>query len=163
MFRKSLIVILALLTCFVIARGNCPNIRTVDFQNRTYPLREDGFTQRTEWLRVVNGRYEEPHENPMSLSFLYFQIVKVAFGDLSGDGKDEAAATAIYGSNSGSFFLTDTYVFRCVRARVRLIRILKQDGIEEDTGMDLQESVNNPMRITGGCLWFRMLRKGCRS
>src|SRR5687768_13174896 len=103
MFRKSLTVSLFLVGSFVVAYGNCPNIRKVDFRNHTYSLRERGFTQGKEWLRVTNGRYEEPHENPISLSFLYFQVVNVAFGDLNGDAKDEAAATAIYGSNSGSF------------------------------------------------------------
>jgi hypothetical protein len=115
----------------------------VDFRNHAYPLHERGFTQGTAWLRVTNGRYEEPHENPLSLSFLYFQIVNVSFGDLNGDGKDEAVVAAIYGSNSGSFYLTDTYVFGCVAGRIKVIGILKQDGIEKDSGMDLQESIRN--------------------
>gem|GEM_PF-5648327 len=152
MFLKSLTIAPLLFASMVVARGNCSNIRKVDFRNHTYPLRERGFTQGTERLRVTNGRYEEPHDNPISLSFLYFQIVNVAFGDLNGDGQDEAAATAIYGSNSGSFYLTDTYVFGCVDGRIKLVRILKQDNIEKDTGMDLQESVNNPMTIKNGVL-----------
>lgn len=151
MFLKSLTIAPLLFASIVVARGNCPNIRKSDFRNHTYPLRERGFTQGLEWLRVTNGRYEH-HEIPTSVSFLYFQIVNVAFGDLNGDGKDEAAATAIYGSNSGSFYLTDTYVFGCVAGRIKLVGILKQDDIEKATGMDLQESMNNPMTIRNGVL-----------
>lgn len=162
MFLKSLTISLLLFATIVVARGNCPNIRKVDFRNHTYPLRERGFTQGTEQLRVTNGRYEEPHDNPISLSFLYFQIVNVAFGDLNGDGKDEAAATAIYGSNSGSFYLTDTYVFGCVDGRIKLVGILKQDDIERDTGMALQESVNNPMTIKNGVLYITHGTEGNR-
>lgn len=153
----------SLLLCVpaIVAHGDCPNIRKVDFRNRPYPLHENGFTQGTEWLRVRKGRFEEPHENPI-VSFLYFQIVRVSFGDLNGDRRDEAAVTAIYGSNSGSFYLTDTYVFGCVDERIRLIGILKQDGIEKDTGMDLQESVNNPMRIKNRRLYITYGTEGNR-
>jgi hypothetical protein len=152
MFLKFLTIAPLLFASMVVARGNCPNIRNVDFRNHTYPLRERGFTQGTERLYVTNGRYEEPHDNPISVSFLYFEIVNVAFGDLNGDGKNEAAVTAVYGSNSGSFYLTDTYVFGCVDGRIILVGILKQDDIEKDTGMYLQESANNPMIIKHGAL-----------
>ena len=160
-FRRTLTASLLVIVTFVVARANCSNIRKVDFRNHTYALRESGFTEGT-WLHVTNGRYEEPHENPVSVSFLYFQIVNIAFGDLNDDGKDEAAATAIYGSNSGSFYLTDTYVFGCVREKTRLIGILKQDRIEKDTGMDLQESVNNPMHIKSGVLYVTYGTEGNR-
>jgi hypothetical protein len=162
MVRRTLTALLLLNVSFVVARANCANIRRVDFRNRTYPLRENGFTQGTEWLHVKNGSYEEPHENPISVSFLYFQIVGVAFGDLNRDGKEEAVATAIYGSNSGSFYLTDTYVFGCVRDRISLIGILKQDRIEKDTGMHLRESVNNPLRVRKGYLYITFGTEGNR-
>ncbi len=58
-------------------------------------------------MRVSKGRYGDRSE-PTSLSFLYFEVADIVFGDLTGDGKDEAAVVAIYGSNSSSFFLTDT-------------------------------------------------------
>ncbi|HEU5239977.1 MAG TPA: hypothetical protein VFU37_22785, partial [Pyrinomonadaceae bacterium] len=70
--------------------------------------------------------------------------------------------TAIYGSNSGSFHLTDTYVFGCVRDQIRLVGILKQDRIEKDTGMYLQESVNDPMRIKNGVLYITHGTEGSR-
>jgi hypothetical protein len=162
MIRRTLTALLWLIASLVVARADCSNIRRVDFRDHTYPLRENGFTQGTEWLHVKNGRYEEPHENPISVSFLYFQIVGVAFGDLNRDGKEEAAATAIYGSASGSFHLTDTYVFGCVRNKIRLIGILKQDRIEKDTGMDLQESVTNPMHIKNGVLYITHGTEGNR-
>ena len=161
MFRHAFAAALFLMAFTFTVRGNC-SVRRIDLRNQTYPLRESGFTQGTEWLHVTNGRYEAPHENPISLSFLYFQIVTVAFGDLNRDGQDEAAVTAIYGSNSGSFYMTDTYVFGCVRDRVKLLGILKQDRIEKDTGMDLQESANHPMHIKNDVLYITHGTEGNR-
>src|SRR6266699_3144976 len=85
MFGKCFTLSLLLVACFIAARGNCSNIRKVDFRNHIYPLREPGFTHGTKLLRVINGRYEEPHDNPPNLAFLDFEIVGIAFGDLDRD------------------------------------------------------------------------------
>jgi hypothetical protein len=109
----------------------------------------------------IIGRYEDRSE-PTSLAFLYLEIVDVAYGDLTGDSAEEAAVTAIYGSNSGSFFLTDTYIFGCVGGKIKLIGILKQEHIEKDSGMDLQESVKNPLKIKNGVLFITHGTEGNR-
>ena len=129
--------------------------------NRLYPPNEFGFTTGMEWLRVTNGRYED-REDPSSLSFLYFEVMDVGFGDLTGDGREEAAVVAIYGSNSGSFFRTDTYIFSCVGRRVHLIGILKQSRIAEDSNMAVQESVRNPVRVRNGTLLVTHGTEGSR-
>jgi len=145
--------LLCILGCLpVVAHSVCSSVREVDFRNRVYPLNETGFTEGTEWLHVTKGRYEAPHEIPLNLSFLYFDVVDVAFGDLTGDLKEEAAVVALYGSNSGSFHLTDTYIFSCVGAKVKLIGILKQSRIEKETGMLVHESVRHPVTIKNGSL-----------
>ena len=139
----------------------CRNVREADFKDLAYPLNEPGFTAGREWLRVSQGRYED-REIPTSVSFLYFQVTNIVFGDLTGDGKEEAAVVAIYGSNSGSFFLTDTYVFGCLAGRLKLIGVLKQSRIQKDTGMLVHESVKDPAQITKGSLFVTHGTEGAR-
>jgi hypothetical protein len=139
--KTSFALSLMLVATSVAASPKCLSVRQVDFKNRVYPLNEYGFTQGTEWLRVSRGRYEEPHENPPSVSFLYFEVVDIVFGDLTGDGREDAAVVTNYGSNSGSFALTDTYIFSCVSGRVKLIGILKQRQIEKDHGIWINDSL----------------------
>lgn len=112
--KYSFFISCLLISATDVAYPKCRNVRDANLRNHIYPLKSFDFTEnKTEWLHVSNGRYEDRSE-PTSVSFLYFQIVDIAYGDLTGDEAEEAAVTAIYGSNSGSFFLTDTYIFGCV-------------------------------------------------
>ena len=130
----------------------CRNVREIDFRNRVYPLNEPRFTKGQELrLRVVDGRYEEPH-SPPTQGFLYFEVGDSAFGDLTGDGVEDAAVVAIYGSNSGNFHVTDTYMFSCVRGTPTLVGTLTQDQIQKDSGLTIWTSVDHPIKIAGGAL-----------
>lgn len=160
--KYSFFVLCLLISATVIAYPKCRNVRDANLRNRIYPLKSSDFTQnKTEWLRVSNGCHKDRSE-PTSLSFLYFEIVDIAFGNLVGDSSEEAAVTAIYGSNSGSFFLTDTYIFGCVAGKIKLIGILKQEHIEKDSGIYLQESVKNPLKIKNGVLYVTHGTEGNR-
>jgi hypothetical protein len=160
--KYSFIFLCLLISANAVAYSKCRNVRDANLRNRIYPLKSSDFTQnKTEWLRVSNGRYED-HSEPTSLAFLYLEIVDVAYGDLTGDGTEEAAVTSIYGSNSGSFYLTDTYIFDCIAEKIKLIGILKQEHIEKDSGMDLQESVKNPLKIKNGVLYIKHGTEGNR-
>jgi hypothetical protein len=159
--KYSLFFLCLLISASTVAYSKCQNIRNVDFRNRVYPLKEYGFTEKTKWLRVSKGHYED-HSEPTSLSYLYFEISDVVFGDLTGDGKDEAAVVATYGSNSGSFFLTDTYVFGCVAGKVKLVDILKQSRIEKESEMLVHESIKKPAKIRNGSLSVSYGTEGAR-
>ena len=159
---KFIFILLCLLfSASTVAFSKCRNIQNVDFRNRVYPLNEYGFTEGTKLLRVSKGRYEDRSE-PTSLAFLYFEIADVVFGDLTSDGKDEAAVVAIYGSNSGSFFLTDTYVFGCAGGRIKLIDILKQSRIEKESKMLVHESIKKPVKIRNDILSVAYGTEGAR-
>ena len=159
--KYSLFVLCLLFSASNVAYSTCPDIRSIDFRNRVYLLNEYGFTKKTKWLRVSKGRYED-HSVPMSLSFLYFEIADVVFGNLTGDGKDEAAIVAVYSSNSGSFFLTDTYVFGCVNGKVKFIDVLKQNRIERESGMLVHESIKKSVKIRDGILFVAYGTEGAR-
>ena len=159
--KYSLFLLCLLISASTVAYSKCLNIRNVDFKNRVYLLNEDGFTKGTKWLRVSKGHYEDRSKlrNP---SFLYFEIADVVFGDLTSDGKDEAAVVSIYGSNSGSFFLTDTYVFSCIGGKTKLIDILKQTRIEKESGMLVHESIKKSASIKNGILSLVYGTEGAR-
>ena len=160
--RYSLFILALLVSATFVAYPQCRNVRNVNLRNRVYPLKSSDLTQnKTEWLRVSNGLYED-QTVPTSVSFLYFRIVDIAFGDLTGDEKEEAAVAAVYGSNSATFHLTDYYIFGCVAGKTKLIGILKQDRIEKDSGMDLQQSVENPLKIKNGVLYVTHGTEGNR-
>jgi hypothetical protein len=151
-FKTVSALLLILCSVSVDMPAKCISVRRPDFRNRAYPLNERGFTEGTRWLRVKNGRYEEPHENPPIVAYLYFQIAGISFRDLTGDGIEDAAVVAIYGSASGNFYLTDTYIFSCVAGEIKLIGILKQSQIENDHKILLHESVRKPLEIRNDSL-----------
>lgn len=160
--KFNFVLLCVLLFATVAAYPKCRNVRDADFKNWVYPLKSDDLTEdKMKWLRVSNGLYED-QTVPMRLSYLYLRIVDIAFGDLTGDGKEEAAVTAIYGSKSSTFHLTDTYIFGCVARKIKLIGILKQERIEIDSGMDLQESITNPLSIRNGVLFITHGTEGVR-
>jgi hypothetical protein len=129
----------------------CRDVRGIDFKNLVYPLSEPRFTNgRVLQLRVIDGRYEEPHRQGYQ-GFLYLDIADVAYGDLTGDAID-AAVVAKYGSNSGNFHVTDTYVFRCFRERPTLVGVLTQDQIQRDSGTEVLTATDHPMTINGNLL-----------
>lgn len=130
----------------------CTNANATQFKNLEYPLEESRFTGgREDRLRVVNGRYEEPHA-PLYNGYLYFEVRDIVFGDLTGDGVDDAAVVAVYGSASGSFYVTDTYTFSCTRGMPSLVGVLRQEQVQKDGGVEIFEALDHPTRIRDGAL-----------
>ncbi len=130
----------------------CRDARGIDVKNLVYPLNEPRFTNgRVLQPMVIDGRYEDPHRQGYQ-GFLYLDIVDVAFGDLTGDEVEDAAVVAKYGSNSGNFHVTDTYVFRCSRGKPSLVSILTQDQIQRDSGTEIRTATDHPMKINGNLL-----------
>jgi hypothetical protein len=128
----------------------CETARSIDFKNLVYPLEEPRFTNgQTFPLRVVDGRYEEPHR-PGYQGFFYLNVGDVVFGDVTGDGVEEAAVVAQYGSNSGNFRVTDAYVFQCQQGTPVLLAMLTQQWIQRDSGRQIFSAVDHSLRIDNG-------------
>jgi HEAT repeat protein len=86
---------LVILTGYTTASPAPANIREVDFSNFTYQYQKENF-------QVINGEYtgnyskDDPPES--------FIVVAIQYGDLTGDGKEEAVILTQYnGGGSGSF------------------------------------------------------------
>ena len=76
-------------------------IQRVDFRN--YEYRPDCLN---ETVRVSNGEWREVKENDEN----YFRIVSIAYGDLKGDGKDEAVVLGACGG-AANFEMAELFVF----------------------------------------------------
>jgi hypothetical protein len=135
MTHLSFFTILALALMSVSANARPSKIEDVDFSNFSYPFKpptgRDSFGKLGRVVRVRRGiAYAD--KVGQNASYLYFKVTGVLYGDLTGDGRDDAAVVVIYGSNSGDFFVTDTYVYTMRRGRPALLGVLRQDQIAED-------------------------------
>lgn len=74
--------------------SSAPSIRAVDFRNFNYEQGEDPS------ITVVNGVFDRTSaDNPV-----HFRVLDVAYGDFSGDGRDDAIVTTVWnGGGTGQF------------------------------------------------------------
>lgn len=105
-------------------------IKQVDFKNYSYWLNDKNNVRFTGHVKVKNGLYEEPHENVAN--YLYFRIDDVVYGDLTGDGIEEAVVVAAYGATWATFFQTNTYVYTLSRGRPKLLGIITEKRLNRD-------------------------------
>ena len=81
-----------------------PGIHSIDFKNFEYPWMESGTPSSWSWLEAT----PEPHVllrsghltlDPTDPSHsAYLELLSIAYGDLDGDRRDEAAVALLYGS-----------------------------------------------------------------
>lgn len=100
--------------------------RHADFQNFSYPLADEDFVGSLgRVVKVRGGVFRERHA-PTQMGFSYFRVAETLFGDLTGDRQDEAVVTAVYGSNSGTFYRTNVYVFTLKNGRPSLLGVVSE-------------------------------------
>jgi hypothetical protein len=96
------------------------DIRRVDFRNFTYPAACAAENGQAGGIRVRNGEYTRAQSDDP----LYFSVASVSFGDLTGDGRDEAAvATDCNTGGTGQF--SEGLVFSMRDGRPALIERLE--------------------------------------
>jgi hypothetical protein len=135
MIRPTLLAILALTIMPVLAHARPSRIEDVDFRNFSYPFKPAvGRYTFGKLGKVVRVRHGIAYADKVgqNVSYFYFKVAEVFYGDLTGDGRNEAAVVTIYGSNSGDFFITDTYVYTMRQRRPVLLGVLREDQIAED-------------------------------
>jgi hypothetical protein len=125
-----LLTLLLALSGYVSAHG-ITGIRDVDFRNQTFPFTAHTFADLPRRVPVRNGLYHSPHQEP-SLSYTYFKVAEVVFGDLTGNGRDEAAVLVIYGGASSDYYETSVYLYTMKGRRPRLIAVLNQASIGKE-------------------------------
>lgn len=120
LFRLSLLIILAALSAqvSVYAQGGGNDIRSIDFQNFTYRAK---CPYEITSIRVRGGVFERKQE----MDEVYFKVMQVVYGDLTGDGRDEAIVTS-FCSTQGTGRLTEGYVYTMRRGQPVQIASLAQ-------------------------------------
>lgn len=83
----SVVFSIAILAAVALAQAD---IHSVDFKNFTYPAYCLG--EQTENITVKNGEYSREKQENGYVDRFWFQITSVTYGDLTGDGLDEAIA-----------------------------------------------------------------------
>jgi hypothetical protein len=94
---KKLFILLSLAIAFVVSTNAQSDIRKVDFKNFTYDVQ---IFETKEKLKVKDGSFDRNTEDDK----LYFSIEVESYGDLDGDGKEEAVVTSIMNTGgTGNF------------------------------------------------------------
>jgi hypothetical protein len=127
-----LISLLLALSAHVSAQSET-GIREVNFENRTFPFTADTIAALPRSIHVSEGRYRSPHREP-SLTYAYFKVAEVVYGDLNGDDRDEAAVVAIYGGASSDTYKTSVYLYSMNGRRPKLLAILNEKAIAREYG-----------------------------
>jgi len=110
--RLRTIVFLSLLIVFCISSGfaqsNAQAIRKVDFRNFSYATCFDDEKKTT---RITKGKYQREIKDDDIKYSVYFAVRDVVYGDLDGDGQEEAVVdTLCNGGGTGQF--TDGLVYK---------------------------------------------------
>ncbi|HEX8161580.1 MAG TPA: hypothetical protein VF538_06885 [Pyrinomonadaceae bacterium] len=103
--------------------------------NFSYPFNAPTFVKALgRVVKVRGGKFDERHVRT-DMGFFYFRVADIIYGDLTGDGRDEAVVTTIYGSNSGTFYLTNVYVYTLKNGSPVLL-----DGITDERAGKIYKS-----------------------
>lgn len=90
---KKVVISVGLLFLLSLAASAQSDIHSVDFKNFTYhPYCADEDTQT---IRVKNGEYSKETQMDGYVEHFYFNVFDVSYGDLNGDGKDEAVILTV--------------------------------------------------------------------
>jgi hypothetical protein len=128
-------------------------IRAVDFRNFQY--RAD-FLKET--VRVSNGEWKEVTADSSPGS--WFQVVKIVYGDLTGDGQEEAVVLTASGGNF-NFEMGQLFVFSMTPHGPTLLQSLSLSDSSKNDEIDWSRI--SDVRVTGGQLEISWLGGQCRA
>lgn len=94
------------------------DIRKVDFQNFAYPAFCAG--EETETIKVEDGEYAYEKLEDGYTDRMYFKVSAPEFGDLNGDGKDEAVLISVC-NTGGTGNFTEGYIYSMKGGKPELI------------------------------------------
>jgi len=103
----------------------------VDFRNHTFPFTAHNFADLPRRIHVREGLFHSPHHEP-SLTYTYFKVAEVIYGDLNGDGQDDAAVVAIYGGASSDTYKTSVYMYTIEGRRPKPLAVLNEKAIAKE-------------------------------
>ncbi len=160
--RRPSLALLATAICLSATAAPPDPIHAVDWKNFVYPWPgEPDIPESWSWLTVratsrvklVDSRHTFPPGGPASPHLIF---KNVSYGDLTGDGHDEAVVDLAY-ETGGTAFWDYIFVFECREGRVSLLSILRS-GIGGRGGLEdihiarrLVVDFSDPARMKGLC------------
>jgi hypothetical protein len=106
------------------------DIRKVDFLNFSYP----SSLCSVEYGRQGIGKMVRVREGEFKNKSVYFAVVadKVIYGDVTGDGREEAIVPVDCGAVTANFSRSEIYIYTINEGRPTLVAALNDKTLEED-------------------------------
>ena len=177
--KKQLCLVLSL--CLVVsffslelvysADKNNGSIRTVDFMNLSYPSKlchkeygRDGLGMN---VKITNGEFQSKHGNNDN-AYIYFGVVnnKILYGDLTGDGSEDAVVHIGCGLSTANYGLNEIYIYTYKNARESLLAHISDRDMDRDYKKYYKSSNDglwfaiNAIRINNGTLQIEKYSEG---
>ena len=134
------------LAATILAAVSAAGIRTVDFNNFTYPADLLNGSGARGTLTLRNGTFA--FEDKANYVKVECGHRKVVYGDLTGDGQDEAVVT-LWCSTGGTGFFTEAYVYAMQNGHAKLLTSLA-GGDRGDQGIYRVSIANQQLMIVRG-------------
>lgn len=139
---KFSISLLLIALCFASSLAQSQAIRKVDFRNFSYPT---CFDEEKKTTRIINGKYSRKVKEGDSSYSVYFEVRNIVYGDLDGDGQEEAVIDTICNSGGTGQF-TDGQVYRMQNGKPVWIGSLGV-GDRADGGLHDIKYVNGLLKV----------------
>ncbi len=127
---KNIIILLSILASTALASAAQTGIRSVDFQNFTYQP-DYCSVEDAQNIKVVGGKYQSDAED--DIDAIYFTIYGTEFGDLDGDGDEEAVILSMC-NTGGTGNFTEAYIYKMIGGKPTRIMLLT-GGDRADGGL----------------------------
>lgn len=105
------------------------NIRNVDFKNFTYPIFDK---PKQTSVKVLKGKKIE--ERDKDYGNIGYQVFNISYGDVTGDGIEEAAVNFGYGELDADSFVrlpqSDLYIYTLKSGKLKLLTVIKDKMLE---------------------------------
>lgn len=118
------------------------DIRKIDFRNYSY---NTCFSEDKKTTRITKGKYEREIKEGDYKYSVYFEVRDVIYGDLDGDGQEEAVVSTIC-SGGGTGRFTEALIFRSKNGKPELIGSTGM-GDRADGGLHDIKFINGQLKV----------------
>lgn len=136
---KYLILMVCISVSVAVPANAQSDIHDVDFDNFTYKV---GFcaSDPVNRITVKDAKYSKEEDVDGYVDRLYFRVFGTTYGDLNGDGKDEAVVISVC-NTGGTGNFTEAYIFSMDNGRPK--QILRLDGGDRAEGGIREARIEN--------------------
>jgi hypothetical protein len=164
--------VLLIPVCSVAKDNNASSIRSINFLNFSYPStlchKEYGHDGIPNIVQVNGGQFESRRGNDENSGYAYFGVVnnKIIYGDLTGDGNEEAVVHTACGISIANFGLNEIFIYSYKSGKEFLISHITDRDMDRDyekyykSASDALWSAIYDVRIKNGTLQIKKNSEG---